>query len=504
MKIKKLKFIYIFILFFILSYSLYFDTLHHEFMMDDWALLFVKEKIPDLSHIINIFNTNDRTVIYYRPLTSMLECILVSTFGHNPIYYHLFNILLFSIHTTLILSILLELLGNISLSVIISILYAIHPINSGMINYITGHEILLFAILLDTSTLLFIRYLKQPLKSNILLLSVLFYGLSLFVYEISITLPLYLFLISLYIQRLSLTSTLKKILPYLIITGLYVAFRLCIVKQTTTVINGMFIYLKLNHIDTYVYFNTVAKLILWYIKQLLIPTDIILIQKMQPECSGFYLYFILFIFFLITSIFLFRNYKNISIKFLAFFWFAFGFIAPICICLVYPKNGLTIEPHWFFFSSIGFFILCGLFIDHFLSIYKNTFSKVLIFILLLSWVSTTKTYNQIWKTQKKYCLYWLSVTPNFHFPNYWLADSLLKEQNLEQAKYFFKKSLIGGFVDFPVYANLGDIEVRLGNYNQAQKYYRLALRLSPKDEQIQEVLQKTNTLVKNTQPNLYN
>jgi tetratricopeptide (TPR) repeat protein len=140
--------------------------------------------------------------------------------------------------------------------------------------------------------------------------------------------------------------------------------------------------------------------------------------------------------------------------------------------------GLIIEPHWFFVSSAGFFVLTALLLNNLRRFSPKTWWIVPVaLIIFLGW--QTRNYNTLWKDQKTYCRYWLSLSPKNHGPNFWLAHAYLQDQDYAQARIYFNRAFVNGFIDWQVYANLGLIENALGNREEAVAYFQKALEVNP-------------------------
>ena len=177
---------------------------------------------------------------------------------------------------------------------------------------------------------------------------------------------------------------------------------------------------------------------------------------------------------------MYRNNWAGNKNFFALIWFLSGFIPVFWLAPIYPENGFTLEPHWFFFSSIGFFLWFGIFFTYFFRF--NPRLKIIFFVLICGLSFMTRTYNTIWKTQKSYCSYWISIAKDFHFPNFWLGESFFKESKFKEAEFYFKKALVNGYIDWQVFTYLGDINLKTGEMNEAEKYYLKAIDLNPRNK----------------------
>ena len=70
------------------------NSLHNDFLMDDYPMLIGNDLIETQSFLqIDIHGLSNK--IYFRPITHLLNYITFGLFGRNPLGYHLFNLSLF-------------------------------------------------------------------------------------------------------------------------------------------------------------------------------------------------------------------------------------------------------------------------------------------------------------------------------------------------------------------------------------------------------------------------
>ena len=482
---------FIIVLFFVcLTFITYSNSLSSQFMMDDRGVLFDQTNTPGIHQIGDVFNFNQASAIYYRPVSAAFRSIANFFLPHNPFYYHILNIILFSSHCSLIFFLLKLLFKEYFIPFTTSVLYGVHPIHAIAVNYITAHEVILLGIFLDLSTIFFIFYIDKTRENLFLILSLLCFVAGLFTQEIAIVFPLILLLITFQLKMHTAKSTLKATWPYCLIAVFYIIFRVFVVQNTHNVIHMMIDYAQSSHINGLIYFQTIAELIFWYLKKLVLPQDIVLIWSLKPVPQGTY-WAVPILAILIPAMFItFRKRWKGNACLFSLLWLMIGFLPLAGISLIYPGGGFSIEPHWFFFSSIGFFILSALALK-FLCTGLGRITAIGVVIGLAGALGmTTKMYNQILESERTYCRYWVSIAPDYHLPNFWLGDSYLKEKNFEQAKYFFKRALIGRLIDWQVYANLGDIERARGHFEEAERYYLFAIKLAPLNAQLYDDLRQ--------------
>lgn len=468
--------------FFGLSFLTYHKSLTNEFMLDDHAVLLAKE--PGFNQIGKSLDHKDESHVFFRPVTNLFRGVLISTLPKDPVKYHWVNIVLFALHLGLVFFVLKRLLRQWLAPLVASVLYGVHPVNAAFINYITGHEILLFGIFLDVSALLFVRYSEDLKDVRFLYASVIFFVLALFTQEISIVFLFFVFLTAFQLlKNVPSRQAFRICLPYSAAALFYLLWRFIAVSHTTSFIHRMFQYGDRMSIDALTYVNTVFELIAWYIGQLFGASQLILVKTLAPQFFGLEWKIATVALLSVTLYYGFREkYKGSRVLF-SILWFLTGFIPLFALALIYPYGGFVIEPHWFFFSSLGFFLFLGLVIAKVLMNSERAAIRVVTGVLIAFvigfWYGKTQAYNQLFRTQESYCRYWLTMSPDFYFPNFWLARDLVKQNKLAEAEYHFKKSFIGNKNDWLVFAGLGDIEAIRDNFLKTREYYLEAFKLNP-------------------------
>ena len=286
--------------------------------------------------------------------------------------------------------------------------------------------------------------------------------------------PGYVFLIAFYLRKNSFKESLKLISPYVAIVVVLIVFRLCI-KSPAAGVPGL---LKFPQVDFFTYTSSFSRLIFWYLTKLIVPRGIVLIWGITPVKEGVILNNLFLIGLVLSVAYLIKRWHR-DLKSFALLWFLSGFLPVGILCFIYPSIGLIIEPHWFFVSSVGGFLLLSEGLEklpnHLPKIWQTAIIVGLIFFLGF----TSIGYTRLWKDQKTYCRYWISLVPQHRRINFWLGSEYLKERNYEQAQWYFKQALVNGFNDWQVYSNLGSIEYGQKNFELAINYFKKALNLNP-------------------------
>lgn len=252
---KKIVIISILILF-LLSFFVYQNSIHNEFVFDDYEQIENNPWIRDVRFIPKIFTSGvwsfreftDDNGIYYRPLMHIVFMGEYYFFGLNSAGYHFINILIHFFNSVLFFLLLLIIFKKLfpggqirtirediyTLALLAAILFALHPINSETINWISAIPELTFTLFYLLS--LFFYFLPKLTKIN-KLISILFFSLSLLCKETAVTLPVFLFFynFSIYLRSekklfIRARKCFFRIAPYILITLIYILIRQLILK----------------------------------------------------------------------------------------------------------------------------------------------------------------------------------------------------------------------------------------------------------------------------------
>src|SRR5574341_831417 len=109
--------------------------------------------------------------------------------GLQPWGYHLFNLLYHLATTLLVYALARRLLAGSPAALLVALLFAVHPVHTEAVTYISGRRDLLSTLLTLAGVLTYLRYREAPTRGRALGLGAL-YGLALFAKEMAITLPL--------------------------------------------------------------------------------------------------------------------------------------------------------------------------------------------------------------------------------------------------------------------------------------------------------------------------
>jgi tetratricopeptide (TPR) repeat protein len=447
----------IFLIFFI-TFLVYFNSIFNPFIWDDFQLILDNPYIRSFKNFKFYFTTDlfrGGTSNFYRPLQTISYAIIYKIFKLNPVGYHLLNIFLHTGCAILIFILLRDIYGE-KISFFGSLLWAIHPVNTEAITYISGTADPLFLFF----GLLGIYFYNKNFK----ILSYFSFIISLLSKETSVLILPIFFLY----QYCSYRLNKNQIKNYIIITLIFLIY--FILRQT--ILN----FGKAVPEDIFLHrFYTSFKSFLIYISILLFPF-ILSMERHIPYIKTFKdIDFIAgFIFFLAFLYFLWRKRDDRKILFGGtLFLINFIFHSNTII----PLNG-NLREHWMYLGSTGFFIYFIILLE---KIKKEKLKIALTIIIFSLYGVRTILRNYDWNSPIKF--YEKSIDYGFRNKKiyYNLAHSYLGKGEYEKALEIFK-------IAEPLYKNkklvylgISACLYNLGKYKEAEEYCKKILKIDPYD-----------------------
>ncbi len=222
----------VFCILFILGFIVYFNVISYPFVHDELVFILQNPLIGDLN-IKDIFlnppvaSKNFSLVnTYYRPFLELFNRLLFKVFHFNPQGYHVVNILLHVFNSFLVFQITQLVAGKRrTFSLVLAVIFLIHPIQSEAVACVSGISNLLFTFF---GLLSFIFYLNSRERNSSCpyIASLLLFFICLFAKEQAVVFP---FLILLYefcfSSKLNLSQVFKHAAGFFIVLAGYFFIR---------------------------------------------------------------------------------------------------------------------------------------------------------------------------------------------------------------------------------------------------------------------------------------
>lgn len=510
MKIK----ILVLLLLCVICFLAYFNSLSNPFIWDDEALVVKNTLIRSASNLPAAF-TNDLYFgvssgsNFYRPVQTISYMWDYHFWQLDPLGYHLTNIVLQIGVAFLVFLFVFALLNSLPISIATAAMFALNPLHTEAVTYISGRAEMLMGFFVILSLLFFIRSQHRDKGSGVLffLLSLFSFILALLSKEIAIVFPLIICGYIFYFLRDKIKEKyylIKSILPFFAVSVIYLILRLSFIN---------FVTLKapsLTNVAWQVRLSVLPNVMLTYFKLLILPVDLHMSRELvRPTSVGGICLAVLILGLIIVMCWRYLKYRpENKVASFMLFWSLVFFVPQSGI---FPINAFVAE-HFIYLSSLSFFMLLAYILHKILrrKLFILTVGLICAFYILLvagrnfEWRNPVVFYELIVKyspdsfqghnnlgLQYEYLGRFdeskseykraLEIKPDLIEARTNLANLYFKLKLYSQAKVEYElleNSSLGSKAG-EVANNLGNLYEAMGDFDAAVKKYTEALKLDP-------------------------
>ena len=495
------------VLLFAMSFMLYANTLYHGYVLDDGDLILNNrlvsngiQSIPKLLVTPYRYGTLKSENDLYRPLSLVMFAVEYDISDGKPLLSHAINVILFSFCVVLLFIFLNEFFNRrkIALAFLAALIFAFHPIHTEVVANIKSRDELL-CFLFGISALITSIYYFHKGKFFYLLTTTIFYFLSLFSKETSITLLIIFPLIFIFYFNENRRRSLFVYVAVLLASVVYLTIRHKVLSNydANHTLNVDFIDNMLVGAPNFTIKIATSIFILGkYIQLLLLPYPLVCDYTFNtiPFVGFNNIYvitsIIVYVGMMIGFIYFLFFKKNKTLAFSIFWYFSSislfsNFLFPV---------GVPMAERFLFFPSVGYCIILALLFEKLLT-NKGTIDwksyKTLAFIipvfLLLGIITFTR--NLDWESNLSLFGKDVNTEPKNARLAYYLGTELTKkaaDENDEKEKHnILLKAVIKlnqAIVIYPsfelAFVQLGNAYFNLKEMDSAEHYNLIALKLN--------------------------
>ena len=392
METKRVKFFIISSIFIIaLSFLTYLTTLNSFFTGPDFSMVYGGE-YGKISGVLGILLEPSGKDIAIRPLTEATWFLDYRLWGLNPTGYRIVNLMMHSINSILVLFLSFFLLRDKLVALGAGVLFAIHPIHSGVVSFISQRYDLMCTLFYLFSLVTFALYAYAQRSGLFYIISIISYPLALFSKEMAITLPLVIILYDTFIiKRFSIKSFIDRIkyyIPYITISVIYLVWRVAYtggVGGCSDPITGkpdFFNFNLLNYIKEAVYYIP---------RELFIPVNRSLFSSNSIHLVTVVLFLSLII---AIALSLKEILKNIHLIIFGFFWMV---ITLIPVHNLMTESNILADSRFLYLPSAGFCIaLAFMFLGDKTGYIKRYLSLSIFTLFCIIYIFVTNKNNSVW------------------------------------------------------------------------------------------------------------
>ena len=452
----------------------FFPCLKNDFLnWDDQQYVTENKTITELSWR-NIETIFDWTYMgHYHPLTILSYSVEYRFFKLNPFIYHLTNLILHLMNGLLVFCLMMMLKGGVVTSLVVSLLFGIHPLHVESVAWISERKDVLYSLFFLGSMVVYLTYLKTRGK-RFYFLSLFLFLLSLLSKSMAVTFPLVLFLCDYLFDRKFDRKSLVEKIPFLamaFIFGIMAFFAQGSPKTMSQQLSSPFsknIFI-------------ISEVLISYFPKLIFPINLSCIYPYVKGIAGFwsYVYLTTIIGCLIAGILLGKYNKKITFGTLFFY---------ITILPTLPAE--NIADRYLYIPSIGIFFIAA---EGFYWLYRSKLEpikivKPILAILLIGILSTfsflTWERCQVWRDSLSL---WNDVLKNY--PDTPIAynnrgEAYLRKGDYNRAIFDYDQALRinpNFYKVYTFYDNRGAAYLMKGDYERAIADFHQALRIKPND-----------------------
>ncbi len=400
----------------------------------------------------------------YRPLQMLTYMLDYSFWKLDVRGYHLTNIILHVLVSLCVFWLVSMLYQKVMLAFLAGLFFALHPMHTEAVAYISGRADSLGALFVLLSLVFYVKYIQLN-KISAYFFSLLFFVFALFSRENSLILP---FLLLLYYYTFGKKIKIPAFLGVVGVTLTYVLFRIiCLKSLMSDIIYSGTLLQRIPGVFIAV-FN--------YIKLLFLPFGLHMeygqrvFKFTHPDAlPGLCIAVVI-----ASYLFLFRRKRGLV--FFSLLWFVVTLAPSLNL---YPLNAFMAE-HWLYLPSIGFFlILSGGIISLYDDAKTKNYAIAFACILILFYSYLTVKQNTYWKDPAALYKRTLRFSPDSVRTYHLLADIYTRTGREEEALELLRKALQLNPTHHYGYNNIGNIYAALKKYPEAIDSYGRAIKIAP-------------------------
>ena len=461
-----------FLLFFLLfGLLIYFPGFHVDFMIDDRG--FMGDNIRNIKHVLSSF-VSGSTDMVYRPLVYVFVRVGYFLFGSDPFGYHVLNLVVLVLACLCMYGFFSRVFGNKPLGFLTALFFLVHPINHYLVDYVTTGYFCLQVIFM-LGCIYWGAHKDFGLKNFILSLGCFVFAVL--CHETAMALPFFILCFLLFAKRQPLPKALARSMPFFVALVAYFIFRMNIASLG----GSIFIRFGKTHMDVWQFMATFIRLVDWQMSKLFYPDGIVIVWASQIVRQNLWQWFLLGGAWLGVLCYLMVRGRVIPGLCLGLSWVVVGFVPLLLACFIEPVAGLTIEPYWLVFASMGFCLfVAALIVELARRIHwpKAAFAACLITGL---WGGSVQAYHALWMNERVYNFYWLEHAGDSRNPYVYLTEDFMRHRENNLARYY-----LGQFYEkyheentSHYYYALGLLDLRQHRWGSSKGNFLKAARLNP-------------------------
>jgi tetratricopeptide (TPR) repeat protein len=456
------------ILFIVIILIAFSNSLFSEFVWDDTFIL-QKDLFSDWKNLDDIFLTADTAnsgdnVSYYRPITYVTFLFDHQLWKLKPFCYNLENVLLHASVVVIFYLLIAGLFGDNTLAFFSSLLFALHPVVTEPVNFITGGRNTMLCAVFSLLSLMAILNSGTG-KRGFAVLSLLLYFMALLSKEQAVILPLFLLILTLLSRSEKLRANRFIILAFFAVTALYFMLRLRVLGSATSEFGVQMSYERLE-LMLYALFS--------YFRIMLFPVDLNIEYVVSPVPLLSYKALIAVTGMAVLIYISVRRNSADALRVPAV-WLILCFLP---ISNIIPIPSAPVADRFLYIPLLGMCLAAGYGINC-IYLKKRTPALTVFIIFLLVFGSMTHTRNNVWGSKESLWKDVVAKSPQRAVGYYNLGVIYKDKGDLDEAVREYKLVIEKDPAYVMAHNNLGIIYHSKGLIDESIREFSIAIELDP-------------------------
>jgi tetratricopeptide (TPR) repeat protein len=481
---------------FIVVFLIYLPTLFHSFVYDDMEQVLSNPWIRDFSHLGDIFFSPTWAFMkeavgsnYYRPLMHLVFLFEYKLFGLSSVGFHLYNALVHALNSALVfltISAFLRPAGVDSvdsrevrastalfLPLMGALVFALHPINSEVVNWVSAMPELTYTLFLLLALYLYIKIDNGEATISNRVFSLIFFFLALLSKETAMVFLFFMFAFDFSRAGVSFVKRYKNYLPYLATAIVYLVLR-------TYALKG-FAQKEMVSLSAFESLLNIFPALLRYSLKLIWPSNLSVIYTYEPVYSllnSFVILSLLLTIALIIFMVMFRRSKGV---FFSVLWI-FIPLLPVLYIPVVSIGGFA--DRYLYLPSAGFGLLIAFIIVAITARLRFGLRVLVItsLVLLVVYGSLSVKRFSVWKSSMNLWRDTARTAPESTVVNLGIAAAYRElGDNINAIKYYGRvQQREPG--NYKAHYNQALIYQDMGDIANAERHYIATIRANPLDD----------------------
>ncbi len=430
----------------VLTFIAFFNTLSNDFAYDDTTQILQNELIRSWSNLPDALTREvwfwraaqekdpnqeaGPTTPYYRPVFIVYLMMGWHLFGDHPFGWHLLNILMHLLAVYFAYLILEKITGDVRLAGLATLLFAVHPLRSESVAWISGSTDLFLALFLLPSFYNYLLY-REDGKLKHLIVALGLFLLAAFSKEPAVALPIFIGAYELFLINQDKPFE-KRRLSAILYSGVFFAVMLAYFALRYKALGFILNDAKYRSYPPDWIFLTIPLVICKYIGLLFFPLNLsVFHQTIMVKSVLSYRFYVPLLLLALLSAGLWRLRHSINARF-AILWFLVNLL-PVLNLSAFDENFL-VQERYVYLPSIGFSLLVAMAIvkvpiDEWIAIgNRRTVQAAVIALIALLFTGKTLAQNSIWKDDMTLWVHGAEVADDQPMASFILGHEYLKRQ----------------------------------------------------------------------------